>query len=218
MIYVNGCSYAGYPSWSWGHNLASMLNKEIYFAATPGKSNQSIIRETIIDLTKLKNITHVVISLTFINRFDVWYNNEIISINPGYNLEKIKNADLQNYIKSKSLFDSTNLDLLDLFSSLVSLKYYVESLGAKFFVFWAANEIDILTNEELRNSLLSFKRILDKNSFNLFDFNFCLYSFNENYFSDEKYFSEETEKYKSHAHPPPSAHKKLAEMIYDRLK
>ena len=212
MLYVNGCSYAGFPNWSWGHNLANMLNKELHFAATPGKSNQSIIRETITDLTRLKTITHVVISLTFTNRFDVWYNNKIVSINPGYNLEEIKDSEIQHYIKSRFLSDSSNLILLDLFSSLVSLKYYVESLGAEFFVFWGANEIDILTNEELRDSLLSFKTILDKNSFNLFDFNFCLYSFNK------KYFSEETEKYKSHAHPPPSAHKKLAEMIYDRLK
>jgi hypothetical protein len=189
-----------------------MLNKKIHFAATPGKSNQAIIRETITDLINLKGITQVVISLTFIDRFDVYYNNKVLSINPGNTLEQINDTAIKSYIKYKTLTNSSKLLLLELFSSLVTLKFFTESLGIKFFVFWGASEIDILNDTEIRNVLLPFKEILKDNSFNLFDFNFCVYSFNEGF------YSEENEIFKEHAHPGEEAHKKLAEMIYNRIK
>ena len=212
LIYTNGCSYSmpnGGPSWS--EHLSSLIGIELHAAGQSGSSNERIFRNTIYDLLQNDKITKVVISLTFENRFDIFYQGEFISITPGYtNLDFP--LEYREYIKYRMLIKTMDELLISLFSNLVALKSFVESRNAQFFVFWAADQSKFLTkqtSDKIKNTLMLFN---SNNSFDLLNFSFCKFAVENNLISDE-YF-----KLGIDSHPPPQAHEKLAKMIYERIK
>lgn len=216
MIYTNGCSYTKpfndrTPNWS--YHLADLLKTDVTYAGRPGKSNNSIIRETIKDFIELKNksidVSHVIISLTFENRFDVHYNDQFLSVTPGFPITGVDDK-TRNFIKYKFLTHNTKCNIIDLFSSIVTLKFFIEQNNSKFFVFWAADETDVVKAN--LDSIKIYVDFLTENSFDLLNFSFCKFAYKN------QYHSIETKQVGIHAHPPVAAHIKLAEMLYDRLK
>lgn len=197
---------------SWGDHLSRFFNEELHAGGFYGNSNEKILRNTITDLMSLSNVTKVVVSLTFENRFDLFHNNEIVSVTPGYNSTTFSD-EYKQFIKYKILTQSSILSLSNLFSNLVTLKSFVElSLNSKFFVFWGADETGLMKSFDLQNILDPYLVALKDNSFDLVNFSFCKFAY------DNNYFSHETTALGVNAHPPAKAHKKIAEMIYDRLK
>jgi len=176
QIYLNGCSYTAINTLHkvYGNFLSDELGIPVTNAAVRGSCNARIFRRTIDDLITKNKDTLVIIGLSFVNRDELWYEDnqiEILSRIPDTDKWKDSKLITANYVLSSLDAISTRDRMIDLnvnrqlahfYTNLFMFTNTLENLGFDYFIFSAAENSDWReANFDFFNSWQITKQCLD---------------------------------------------------------
>lgn len=235
MIYSNGCSFSTstngdpYPA-----VIAKKLGSRLMLRGYPGFSNRAIIRCTVRDILRQKNISLVLIGLTFIARTEIWDDQRRLSIDDGHFVPlKVDDSffdwgDNGYMSTTRNLIDhvdqshrdyyrgwvSTRNDFADttnVITDLVMLKGFLDSLGIEFRIFCNAEPLSDFSSTDSSYKILIDPIKEDTRFLWLFEDSFCLWA------GQQGFVPYDRDKYGINGHPDYCAHQAFASKILETL-
>lgn len=236
MIYSNGCSFSTstngdpYPI-----VISKKLKQSLILRGYAGFSNRAIIRCTVRDILNRKNISLVLMGLTFCCRTEVWNSQQKLPIiNDGHfiplkvddssfswgsrgymNTDKDLSEYVENqyrdYYRSWAIIRNDHADTLNLLTDLVMLKGLLDSLAIDFRIFCNAEPLTnfILDDPSTDGFIKNIKS--DSRFLWLFEDSFC------NWARDHGFDPYDQEKYGVNGHPNHLAHAAFADKLLETI-
>jgi hypothetical protein len=169
MIYVNGDSYSERSSL--GGAWSDYLGQESHNNAKAGSSNDRIIRTTIEDILQLGpgNIEKVIIGFSFFMREEVWWDNELVTLDQLRDKREARDLTVDKMIDL-----NINHQTVHHYTYIWMLANTLENLGLDYLFFSAADnedykmlDWDSLKSLQIYKDINENKRIINLHSFNI---------------------------------------------------